>query len=34
MCETEGTHQIAMSTSKPCCTQCDKKRLKKGGVTG
>ena len=31
MCKREGTYQIALSTSKPCFTQCDKKRLKNGG---
>ena len=39
MCKREGTYQIALSTSKPCFTQCDKKDLKTrvgggGKVTG
>ena len=34
MSKREGTYQIALSTSKPCFTQCDKKRLKNGGGGG
>ena len=34
MCKREGTYQIALSTSKPCFTQCDKKRLKNGDGGG